>query len=467
MKRSITLAAALLISAGLFQACKDNPSSPSGPSGEYGELNSWILNQMDIYYFWQDYVPDELNGDISPEDWFESMLKEDDIFSYIVDDYQELLNDINGISYEAGYSPAFGRFSGTDSVFIIVEFTYPDTPAEDAGMQRGDIIVGINGQDLTISNYLDLYYSEGPSELTLGEYFYDEAEERNRILRTDSTITVQKAVLDLDPVVHTTTIDTSGHKIGYVYYAGFRNGTDAKYQESLNQVFTDLIGQGVTELVIDLRYNPGGSISAAVNMANAIVPPVNASANDVFVSFQYNEFLQNEFAEQQGPDSPNLFARFEDGPVNFGFDRVYFLQTGSSASASELIINGLEPYMNVYGVGTNTFGKFYGSFVLTGDRANPPNNYGIVPVTLKYANANGVSDFREGLEPDFEVAENIFDPLPLGDVNDPLFGTAIEHITQGMVSAKPRALPPIPFQLLPDPVEIRRGNILMENPDLK
>lgn len=467
MKNSIVLLGALVIAALSFQGCKDNPTSgPTGTPGEYGAVNKWILDEMDIYYFWQDNIPDEVNGEVQPEDWFNSMLKthgDPDIFSYIVDDKEELLNELDGISYEAGYSPSFGQFSNSDGVFIVVEFVYPDTPAEEAGLERGDIILGVNGQDLNINNYLDLYYSEGPSVLSMGEYIYNEETESGSIGDSGETITVDKAVLELSPVVKTSIVDTSSHKIGYLYYSGFVNGENGSYNQEVLQVFQQFTSEGITDLVIDLRYNPGGSINASRVLANAIVPQTNAAAEDIFVQYQYNDFLQNYFSENEGPNSPNLVVRFEDPTLSLGLERIYFLTTGSSASASELIINGLEPYMDVYSIGENTFGKFYGSFVLTDNNSD----YAIVPVTLKYANALGVTDFRDGLEPDFAAQENIFDPYPLGDVNDPFFGTAIEHITQGTVSAKAKFVSPIPYESLPDPIKLRKGNIMMENPKLK
>jgi C-terminal processing protease CtpA/Prc len=455
--RISTLAVAVII---LFASCKENSSGPEPEPGEFYSVNSWIQAEMDVYYFWEDYVPDSVNGDLQPEDYFEGMLKEDDIFSYMTDDKETLVNDLNGISYEAGYSPAFGRFNNSDGVFIIVEFIYPGTPAEEAGLERGDIILAINGEDLNINNYIDLYYAEGTSVLSMGMYVYDEQTQSGSITAVNETKTVQKAVLDLNPIVTTQIHQTGGHKIGYMYYAGFVNGTNGIYNDAVIEAFEDFQSQGITDLVIDLRYNPGGSINASVNMANVIVPQNNANDEDVFVRFQYNSFLQDYFAEQEGPDSPNLVVRFDQPQFSMGFDRIYFLTTGSSASASELIINGLEPYMDVYSIGENTFGKFYGSFVLTDDNSS----YAVVPVSLKYANALGVTDFRDGLEPDFVAEENIFDPYALGDVNDPLFSTAIEHITQGSVSAKTKFLSPIQYVPLPDPIELRKGNILMEGP---
>ena len=465
--RSLKLLYIPLFVSLISVSCKKE-SSPSDPTEEepYLTVNTWIQETMDIYYYWEDNVRDDVDGTMQPENYFESMLYEDDIFSYMSDDSEELLNDLDGISYEAGYSPAFGQFSNSEGVFIIVEFVYPGTPAEEAGLKRGDIILGINGNDLTTVNYQNLYYSEGPSVLSLGEYTVD-GEGRASIGSSGRTITVDKEVLDLSPVVLTKIHETGDHKIGYLFYASFTNGTNGIYNDEVLNEFQKFKDQGITDLVIDLRYNPGGSISASTNMANAIVPASNANAEDVFVNFKYNSYLQNYFSTREGPDSPNLVVNFDPPTLSLGLDRIYFLATGSSASASELIINGLRPYMDVYAIGENTYGKFYGSFVLTGEDATPPNDYAVVPVTLKYANADGVTDFADGLEPDFEAEENIFDPLPLGDPNDPLFATAIEHITEGAVVAKRKPEYIMPYQKLIDPIKMQKGTITRKAPVIK
>lgn len=461
MRSRKVLLAALFLSLGII-SCKS--ASNDDP---YHDVNSWIQETMDIYYFWEDNVRNDVDGTMQPEDYFESMLRADDIFSYMRDDSEELLDNLNGTSYEAGYSPAFGKFSNSDGVFIIVEFVYPGTPADSSGLERGDIILGINGQDLTVSNYLDLYYSEGTSVLAMGTYSFNETTQSGSIGSSGETITVNKAELDLNPIVKTQISTVDEHKIGYMYYSGFVNGTNSVYNQEVLAALQDLKSQGITDMVIDLRYNPGGSIFASTNFGNALVPAVNANAEDVYVSFKYNSYLQDYFSSNEGPNSPNLLVRFEPPTFSLGLERVYFLVTGSSASASELLINGLDPYMDVYTIGENTFGKFYGSFVLTGEDANPPNEYALVPVTLKYANALGVTDFRDGLEPDFPAEENIFDPLPLGDVDDPLFATAIEHITTGQVMAKRKPAYVFPFERLNDPIELKKGTITLEAPKLK
>ena len=438
--------------------CDDGPNrvKENDPSFQYLDVNDWIRVNMEFYYYWNDLVPSEAPGEIVPEFFFESMLHSEDEFSYMSDDAEALLNDVQGVSYTAGYSPAFGLFSGSNSVFIVVEFVYPGSPADQAGVQRGDIILTINGQGLTTENYLDLYYANGTSTLGLGIY----NEQQNSISQSNITLTVDKAELNLDPVVYKRIYNYDDHKIGYMFYAGFVNGLSGEFITSVNNTFSEFADSGVTELVVDLRYNPGGSVIAAQNISSGIVPMQHAVNEDILVTYQYNPELEQYLVDEFGPDNENLYLRFEDTSVNMGLDKVYFIQTGGSASASELIINGLAPYMDVYGIGSNTYGKFYGSFVISGLNADPPLNYAIVPVSLKYANALGVTDFRDGLAPDFEADENIFAPYDLGDVNDPFLSVAIEHITTGSVTAAKTLPGPKPYTLLPDPYRYRIGNVL-------
>lgn len=215
------------------------------------------------------------------------------------------------------------------------------------------------------------------------------------------------------------------------------------------------------ELVVDLRYNPGGRITAATNLANALAPPSTTSNEEVFVRYEYNEGLEDYYIEREGLDSPNLQVRFSDDPDNLNLNRVYFLTTSSSASASELLINGLRPYTDVVSIGTPTFGKFYGSYVLTGENANPPNNYAVVPVTLKYANADGFSDFRDGLAPDHTIEEDILDLKAIGDTTDVMLAKAIQLITGGE-EPPAKVSTPVFIEKLNDPVRFKRGNIFFE-----
>ncbi|HCD50862.1 MAG TPA: hypothetical protein DEQ34_00340 [Balneolaceae bacterium] len=450
----------LLLSVVTLSNCEKDPASGAQQNDEFLDENTWINDLMSSYYYWNNNVPDEIPGDTDPEIYFEGMLESSDIFSYIRDDAATYLEELNGVSYTAGYSPAFGRFSGSDDVFIIVEFVYPGSPADSAGLERGDIILEINNSPLTIYNYLDLYYASGTSVLTLGQANYNTETGGYSIGLTGTQVSVVKDELTLDPVVHTATVDTAGHKIGYLFYARFLVGETSEFITSLNNALESLKTEGVTDLVVDLRYNPGGRVDAATSFANILAPEEQTQNEDVFVSYKYNTLYQNYLIDQYGLDSDYLYTRFSTPEVSMGLDAVYFLTTNSSASASELLINGLTPYMDVYQIGTNTYGKFYGAYVFSGTDASPSHNYLIAPVSLKYANSIGTTDFVDGLDPDFEVDEDILSPEPIGDAADPLFATAIEHILTGNVTAKMAKIRKADnLELLPDHYSLQRGNI--------
>jgi C-terminal processing protease CtpA/Prc len=462
MKKLLHLPIGLLALLILVIGCSSSTGN-DGKNDEFIDENSWIRETMSLYYFWNDLVPDQTDGSINPVPYFQSMLDSTDTFSYIVEDAEELNSSLEGSAFTTGISPGFGIFAGTNEVFFVIEFVYPNTPAAEAGLNRGDIVLEVDGQTMTTSNYLELYYSGNSTiDYTLGEYLPDQ----NAIANTDSVVTVNQLELDLDPIAYTNVYEYGDRKIGYLFYARFLNGKDDVFIESMDNALQEFSNQGINELVVDLRYNPGGRISAAENIANSIVPLSVAQSEEVFVSFQYNEGLQNFYEEQQGPNSPNLFVRFDEDPINLGLERVFFLTTSGSASASELIINGLDPHMGVIHIGENTFGKFYGSFVFTGDEATPPNNYGIVPVTLKYANSLGVTDFRDGLTPDYVVPDSLVtNPYDIGDVNDAMFKTAIDIITGN--NTGPAKIGPRRYEMLPDWYKLKRGNILGEKSVIK
>ncbi|MEX0719737.1 MAG: S41 family peptidase [Balneolaceae bacterium] len=461
MKPIYHLAALLIIASFLSTACSTNPASNENEDeeeeiGEYFAVNDWIRERMDFYYFWNDLVPDETDGTLEPEQFFGSMLEADDVFSNISDDAEEYLDNLVGSSYTAGYSPAFYRLSENgNEVIIVALFVYPDTPADEAGLKRGDVILKINGQQLTTSNYLDLYYSESTSgSVTLGNLDREKGE-----ISEGETFPITKQQLELSPIVHTQIYENEGTKTGYIFYSRFIDGTSDKFVHSLDDTLAALQSKGVTDLVIDLRYNPGGTISTAKSFGNAIAPMSATQNKEIFVKFQYNEELQQAYLDEEGPESENLVVRFSESSVKLGLDKIYFLTTDRSASASELLINGLDPYLDVVSIGTPTYGKFYGAFVITALNEMPSHDYVIAPVSLKYANALGVTDFRDGLMPDHIVEEDLFDAIALGDSTDPLLAKALELIT-GEAAPPAKIAPALPYQQLENPVELQKGNIL-------
>ncbi|NER00722.1 MAG: hypothetical protein F6K30_29180, partial [Cyanothece sp. SIO2G6] len=189
--------------------------------------------------------------------------------------------------------------------------------------------------------------------------------------------------------------------------------------EELDKVFAEFNAANVDELVVDLRYNGGGLVSAAQHFASLMVPSQNVG--DLFVAEQFNDQNSNLNSE----------LLFEETAQNLsGIDRIVFLTTRSSASASELVINGLKPYIDVTIIGQNTSGKYVGASLITFDE------YTFAPITFQSVNANG-EVFIGGFTPDINANDDITHNF--GDVNEEMFGTALDYLTGKISGARKSA----------------------------
>ena len=438
----------------LLNGCflNDNPS-PSGTGSGEVDINDWIWEEMNTYYFWKDDLVDSDRDDPDHEDYFKSLLFEDDRFSWISDDAETLREELDGEILALGFSPTFGFFNNTNNIFILVEYVYPGSNAEAAGLSRGDIILKVDGTALTKDNYLELY-DKSEFTVTLGKY------DGSGIYETDEEISITNNNLEVNPVIYSEVKEIEGIKIGYLVYVDFISGNDDSMLKNLGKVIDDLSMEGITELIVDLRYNRGGSVDAAQYFGSLMVPQPQVINRDIFVKFDYNNILENYYLEREGENSNHLYIRFKDVGHHIDLDRIIILTTSHTASASELVLVGLDPYMPVISIGEPTFGKFYGSFVIYDENNPPKHNWAIVPVVLKYMNANGFTDFVDGLAPDYYVIDNLLEAKPFGDVTDPMMAQAIALITGNPINENVRIDQAKSYDELVNLVKIRKGNVL-------
>lgn len=426
----------LLITLSLMTiSCKEEPI----PEPEVPEItrrvNSFIKGIMTDIYYWADNVPDiDVRYEADPEEYFDKLLHAEDKWSYITDDVQQLEDSFQGVETTFGYSLAFGRFSNTGNIFALVEFVYPNTPAAEAGIKRGDILIQNDGNDLTDQNYTDLLYAP-QVELTLG------VSKEDGIHTVPGTVSLVAKKLNLDPVMITSVVEHEGKKIGYLFYAQFIHN----YNSRLNEAFSYFLEQGITDLVVDLRYNPGGTTLAARHLCSSIAPLDVVNNNSVLVTYQWNHSYQTMFESEKVESQ--LRERFiSDVPNKLGLNNVYILTGPGTASASELTITGLRPYMDVTTIGGTTYGKYTASLTFTPDdyyrdenRYKDIDNWGLQPIVLRYANSEGVTDFKDGFTPDIAVSDDLLSGIPLGDKEEPLLKAAIEDITGTQVIAQKKA----------------------------
>lgn len=412
---------------------KDEPS----PDGEAPELtqkvNLFMKDAMDIFYLWNHKLPGiDYRTESNSLEYFDKLLFEEDKWSFATDDAAGLSNSLEGIETSYGWSLVFGRFSSSGDLFAIVEFVYPFTPAAEAGLGRGNYIVQMNGAPITEANYKDLLFGVSAN-------FDVASENENGQLVISETVDMVARELQLNPVVKTSVVEHEGHKIGYMLYTQFI----AKYNFAIDTALQKMIDNDVTDLVIDFRYNPGGDITAAQHLCSSLAPLNNVNNNDILVTYRWNQDFQEYFEESQ--QTQNLQVYFDsEVDVKMGLSSIHFLTSSGSASASELTITGLKPYMdNVIMVGDTTYGKYTGSRTITPEDIyqhdkkesyySEISNWALQPIILRYANSAGVTDFKDGFAPDYLVEDDYI--TPLGTKEEPLFRAAIEDITGAPVIA--------------------------------
>lgn len=407
----------------------------------YRGMNDIYLYNKDVSVLADDYFnsqaakEDYLKTFSTPEGLFKRLMSSQDRFSEIIADYREMNRMASGSTATTGMSFGLYTYCNTcTEVFGYVRLIFPGSQAEEAGAERGMIFNRVDGQQLTTSNFLSLLSS---TSYTIGLAKF----EGNTISNIDREISLSERQLFKNPVVISKIFEVDGEKVGYLFYENF----DADFDEELNLAFGELKAAGVTNLILDLRYNGGGSVRTATDLASMIT---GQFPDKLFMKEKWNEKYQNYF-EQREPQSllNNFNRKLRTGTTieSLKLTRIFVLTTKATASASELIINGLDPYIDVVHIGQVTTGKFQASIVLydSPDYSKENSNlkathtYAIQPLVLKSHNANDVSDYVNGLTPDYILPEDVRNMGVLGEPNEPLIKLALDIIQGNKISIEP------------------------------
>lgn len=433
MKKSILYIFALFLSVSLFQGCEDMDDKLSFSSN----AKEFVWRGLNQYYFWQEEVEDLgdnrfsgqqfntfLAGFQSPEDLFNHLLYQRgvvDRFSVIYSDYTVLEQLLSGNAKNNGVDYGlFLKSSGSDEVIGWVRYILPDSDASNKPIQRGDLFYAVNGTPLTRDNYQSLLAND---TYTLSLADYDDG----NFTPNGQQVTLTKTPYSENPVYYKNIYTVGSHKIGYLVYNGFYGD----YDSQLNSAFAYFQGLGVTELILDLRYNSGGLVSSATRLASMIT---GQFTDQVFAKQEWNSKITPLLDEES---TTNKFTTTLSGGAainSLNLSKLYVITSRSTASASELVINGLEPYIDVIQVGMTTTGKNVGSITLYDspnfrkENLNPKHKYAMQPITFRIVNSVGFGEYHTGLVPDVELAENMGNLLPLGDENELLLNTTINYI---------------------------------------
>ena len=214
----------------------------------------------------------------------------------------------------------------------------------------------------------------------------------------------------------------------------------------MDAVFDRFKAAGVKDLILDLRYNGGGDVETARHLASAIAPAQTIDNQEILSTNIYNDLLTTVFAQEGSED--DFKVRFEKNSHNADMENLYVLCAEGTASASEMVTIGLMPYMNVTLVGDTTYGKYTGMFVFDSsidDELKDLKNWALLPVCMKYANANGFTDFVDGLIPDYLVEDDLINAYQFGDANDPALAAALDIIGGQPLTAKSARIRPFKY----------------------
>jgi len=417
----------LFFVTGFLTACREKNVDPATDT----ETNEWILDQMKTWYYWNDKITASPDLALEPEAFFNSLLykfdatlrPDGDRFSWIESDADALKAELSGSSKTTGMElKLFYYPAGSSNIVGIVAYTLPGSPAELAGFKRGDVFTRINDQKLTVSNYSDLINSDAAKNYNMGVF-----DENNSIVETAVKRSVTPVSFQEDPVFYDTTFQYGSNTIGYLVYNQFipsKSGSDKKeYDTELDNVFASFKAKNVNSLILDLRYNPGGYVSSATNLASLIGK--NISSDKIFYYKGYNTTITPVLQKQYGADY--FEDKFSAKSQNIGSNltNLVILTSSRTASASELLINGLKPYMTVTLVGDKTVGKNVGSITLS-DKSGKVK-WGLQPIVTRSYNSLRQSEYNTGFIPDIPADEGL-KLYPYGDPNDPLLSAALTKI---------------------------------------
>ena len=445
---------------------------------KYFRIHEFIWTALNDYYLWQEEVPslaDEIKPIGSaryrelikpypePESFFESLKYEQDKYSLIRSNYEDIENSIKGIDANNGLKFILSRYGSGENILGVVTHILAESDAATKDIKRGDIFTSVDGQNLNLNNYRELLFGDNLN------YTLNMADLNNNLLSPNGkNVSLTKTEnFQSNPIQISKIINTGASKIGYLMYNQFAEGFD----DDLNNVFSSFKAEQINDLILDLRYNGGGLVRSAVNLAGMITGQFNG---EVFAKYLWNKKLMTYFNSDLERFSSQLEINFSESladgtPINsLNLSRVYIITSGRSASSSELVINGLSPYINVIQVGDNTYGKNVGGpaalydYIDNDGTKHPNHTYAIYCMTFYSANSNDFYDYADGLAPqeELKLKEDLANMGTLGDNSDPLLALTIQHINQE--SSRHRINQPVfPMEeIIEDPQFIRDHSIM-------
>lgn len=465
-KKTLRILFLLIGSCIIGTSCSDEDptGTDTGISNETYYANQLGREIMSVYYYWTRNISGDLKawdiktnqdpiGTVDRIRYHEGD-KYIDKWTMMTDDMNSFTSSVGGVSTTFGWNlTVYLLNENSDRCIGVVNYVSAGSPAEKAGLKRGDVIGWMNGKDITTENYSDLAYASSLT-ITLASVNVGES---NTIAPLDKEIELTAVTMYENPILCDTVYEFNGKKVGYLAYASF----DLKAIPKLIEVGKKFKSESIKELILDLRYNGGGYVITENILASMLAPQADVEAQKVFEKEAYNEYLtelykqegislESRFMTEYDYDDIDLHVSTKD--ANIGLERIYGIISGNTASASEALLGGLMPYMDVQLIGKASHGKYCTGLILSGedtymDCPDEIKNWGVYAMVSIYQNAEGKTPcMPDGLQPDIEIEDNPRLPYQLGDVNEPMLQAALKQAgrnEEDAQSAKSRSMLPV------------------------
>ncbi|MFN8239155.1 MAG: S41 family peptidase [Bacteroidales bacterium] len=398
----IMVAATLAVSS-----CKKDEITPVVNNTLNAKARDALNDLMNDWYYWYKELPTVTLSDYKdPYELLDALrYKKYDRWSF-VEDYTSYVSSMQGTFVGHGIRIGLSPDNKTRIVMI-----YKNSPMYALGVRRGWIIKKLNGTELApvfiAKDWTQYGQLIGASTTGVENTFLFQTPRGN-----DTTIVTKKSSFQVNSVTYYDTLNLKSGKTGYLVFDEFITPSS----EELKTAFSFFKQNNTTDLILDLRYNSGGLVSVAVELASYIAGLPTTSV-----------LVKSDFNDKKASNNESTFFKTMQYPLNMS--RVVIISTRETASASEIIVNGLKPYMNVVLVGDTTNGKPTGMNVWSYQ-----NKFIFAPITFKLVNSQNQGDFFGGFAPNKYVIDDITHDF--GDRREYCLREAISYMETGAFTSK-------------------------------
>ncbi|MCX6238502.1 MAG: S41 family peptidase [Bacteroidia bacterium] len=365
-------------------------------------LVQFTANTFNDFYLWYESMPAvDLTTIKTPDEYINKIRYIKDRWSFTMS-YTDMINLL-----ENGETTGWGAGMGFDDLDILrILFVYDNSAMGKAGVKRGWQIKAINGK--TVAAMSD---SEVNTVLnsTSNSFIFIKND------GSESTIQMTKGNIIINSVQYSNIYQKGAKKIGYLVFSDFL-GSSVK---ELNSAFDNFAQQGITDMVLDIRYNGGGTLDCADSLVAML-------AGKPYNNKVYNTLTYNNKHVRMGYQSVIGLK-----PNSVQLNKLIVITTSSTASASELVISGLKPYMNMKLIGSTTHGKPVGMNI----EGDTKLNIAVAPISFRNVNSQGYSDYFDGIPVDYNIKDNVTQDW--GNLSDACLTAALNYISMGTIGYLP------------------------------